>query len=92
MDEACIDMDQQLRIKGNFKAELKQLKGKPKAKMELDLKKPFQNNLDDEGNQIDNSEVAFEDEVYLHEGKEDWAIKRPIKYGFFNLNNGVETL
>lgn len=41
---------------------------------------------------IDETDVAYEDEVYLHEGKENWAIKRPIKHGFFNLNKGQETL
>ena len=36
--------------------------------------------------------MVFEDDVLYFEQQENYAVKRPIKHGFFNLNDGKETI
>jgi len=50
------------------------------------MKKPL------EPHEFDQPDEVFEDDVYFYEQKDNYAVKRPIQHGQFNMNKGKETI
>lgn len=96
MDESLLNLESKLRAKGTLRNEPKVYKGKPRAKIEIDLrnmtsftnKKSQNNSLCPFKNDIENKNILFEDDIYTVEQRDDYEVRQPIKYGFFNLTNG----
>ncbi|KAM3130902.1 hypothetical protein pb186bvf_017014 [Paramecium bursaria] len=97
VDDPSYILEEKLISKGSLKAQPKSMRGKPRAKIEIDLRniKPFQNKkeinkfaINPLQQLMDDKSIVFEDDVFVYESRPDYVIKQPIKHGFFNLTNG----
>ncbi|CAD8176546.1 unnamed protein product [Paramecium pentaurelia] len=91
IDESLLLLEQKLIQKCALKAQPKSMRGKPRAKIEVDLRniRGFVGKKEQKQPQcilaqmIEDKSVVFEDDIFTGE----YLVRQPIKHGFFNLTD-----